>query len=180
MNRCIKVKYISLLVIIMLCFLMIGCKKEDLPLDDEGLYIPEVLQGEHTILEKDLDIYLLVQGKPAPELKYSITIFSDFKKENRTSRHYSYYQVDYITRDNVLEHHYHFFDYVTDGTQRSYAQKLLPYNKLSDLLDQIKVKFEYSFMIDDVVYEEECVFSEQMLLFDDKKTYFQNKLANIN
>lgn len=176
-----KKKYVSFICLIILCLLFIGCKKDEVPVDENGNYVAPILEGEHTIFEKDLDIYLLVQGKPEYQfgtekidLKYAITIYSDFKKENRTSRHYSYYQVDYITKDSKLNQYYHFFEFVTDGTERSYAQRFLPYNKLSDLLDLIKVKFEYSFMIDEVVYEEECVFEEDILEFNISDNYLDN------
>jgi len=173
-----KKKYLSLLFIIAICLMVISCKKDKIPVDDEGNYNPPILAGEHTIFEKDLDIYLLIQGKPEyvinsnnTELKYAITIYSDFKKDNRTSRHYSYYQVDYLTKDNVLNQYYHFFDFVTDGTERSYAQRFLPYNKLTDLLDVLRVKFEYSYMINEVVYEEECTFEEEILEFNQNENF---------
>ncbi len=171
-----KIKIFNVLIILILSMLLISCKKNDIPLDEDGKYNPPILEGNHTILDEDLDLYLLVQGKPDPDLKYAITIYSDFKKENRTSRHYSYYQADYITKDNVLNQYYHFFDFVTDGTQRSYAQRFLPFNKLSDVLKKITIKFEYSFMIENVVYEKECLFEEEMLDFNSNDEY----LTSIN
>lgn len=165
MNR--KRLFICLLFVMVL--LVTGCNKNK-EYDED--FTPDVLEGTHTIIEKDLDIYLLVQGKPVNnELNYSITIYSDFKKENRTSRHYSYYQVDYYTNDLKLEQYYHFFDYITDGTERSYAQQFLPYNKLSDKLKEIIVMFEYSFMIGEVVYEEKCTFKEEIIEFDKSQNY---------
>lgn len=162
-------KKILICLLLIMVLLVSGCNKNK---GNDEDFTPEVLEGTHTIIEKDLDIYLLVQGKPVDnELKYAITIYSDFKKEERTSRHYSYYQVDYYT--NELNQYYHFFDYATDGTERSYAQQFLPYNKLSDKLKEIIVMFEYSFMIGEVVYEEKCTFKEEMINFDENIIYLQ-------
>ena len=127
--------------------------------------------GNHTIVDEDLDIYLLIQNKPVYEEgktinKQSITIYSDFLKENRTSRHYSYYQVDYKTVNDNFNQYYHIFDFTTDGTERSYAQNFLPFNDLGSLLSEVSVKFEYSFMIGEEVFEKECVFKEEMIIFD--------------
>lgn len=161
-------KRICIYLLLVMLILITGCKKNKVDED----FTPNILEGTHTIIENDLDIYLLIQGKPINnELKYAITVYSDFKKENRTSRHYSYYQVDYYTNDSNRNQYYHFFDYATDGTERSYAQQFLPYNKLSDKLKEVIVMFEYSFMIGEVVYEEKCTFKEEMISFDSNKNY---------
>ena len=168
-------KRLFICLLLLMVLLVTGCNKNK---ENDEDFTPEVLEGTHTIAEQDLDIYLLVQGKPVNgELKYAITIYSDFKKENRTSRHYSYYQVDYYT--DKLNQYYHFFDYATDGTERSYAQQFLPYNKLSDRLKEIVVMFEYSFMIGEVVYEEKCTFKEEMISFDNSKEYL-NEINDYN
>ncbi len=160
MNKKLLLFYILLMVLV-----LVGCKK-----DEE--FIPDIITGNHTVIDEDLDIYLLVQGKPINnELNYAITIYSDFNKGERTSRHYSYYQVDYYTNDSKMEQYYHLFDYITDGTERSYAQQFLPYNKLSDTLKELFVKFEYSYMIGEVVYERELTFKEEVIIFDDRKNY---------
>lgn len=155
--------------------LFISCKK------DEKVELKEII-GNHTIVDDDLDIYLFIQNKPVYENnktvnKQAITIYSDFLKENRTSRHYSYYQVDYKTINDDLNQYYHLFDFTTDGTERSYAQNFLPFNDLGSLIKEISVKFEYSYMIGEEVFEKECIFKEEMISFDNNAIY-QNVLDN--
>ena len=171
-------KKIFILLLLIFMLVITGCNTNK-PSDD---FTPEVLTGSHNITSEDLDIYLLVQGKPVNgELNYAITIYSDFLKENRTSRHYNYYQVDYYTSDLNRNVYYHFFDYITDGTERSYAQRFLPFNKLSSELKEIIVQFDYSFMVGEVVYEKQAIFKEEMIVFDSTVNYLtEHKLYDVS
>ena len=48
-----KKKYVSFICLIILCLLFIGCKKDEVPVDENGNYVAPILEGEHTIFEKD-------------------------------------------------------------------------------------------------------------------------------
>ena len=71
---------IVLILLIVLCFgVFMGCDT------DEQRELTKIV-GNHTIVDEDLDIYLLIQNKPVYEEgktinKQSITIYSDFLKE---------------------------------------------------------------------------------------------------
>ena len=169
-----------ILCLLLICFItvFVSCKKdkETIPIDENNEIIKII--ANHTISEDDLNIYLLLQSKPVKENnqtfeKQSITIYSDFLKENRTSRHYSYYQVDYYYGDKS-QTYYHIFDFTNEANKRSYAQCFLPFNVLENRISNLAVKFEYSYMIGEEVFEKECQFLEDMIVFDEKYNYIES------
>ena len=142
-------KFLLIFIVFMFAIIFTGCKDKETE-DGEEKEI-EKISASHTIIDDDLNIYLLYQAKPVTKegsvvAEQSITIYSDFLKGDRTSRHYSYYQVDYQYGDNN-DTYYHIFDFVTDGTERSYAQNFLPFNEFSKMFEKISVLFEYSYMV---------------------------------
>lgn len=169
---CKKIKRL-MLSILLLCFIFIciGCNKDEQLVDEENIDIKDIVSS-HTLYEEDLNIYLLLQSIPEKEndkvaLKQSITIYSDFLKGNRTSRHYSFYQVDYKTE--VLNRYFHIFDFTNEANKRSYAQCFLPFSELDSSINEISVLFKYSYMIGEEVFEKEASFKENMIVFDKDK-----------
>ena len=177
-------KYLNKLIIcsllITIIIVSVACgKSNDKKLEyDENDEIVKI-DAQHTIVDEDLNIYLLVESIPAKKgietiEMQSITIYSDFLKGNRTSRHYSYYQADYTVLDKI-ETYFHIFDFTTEANKRSYAQCFLPFNELNSRISNIAVSFEYSFMIEDEVFEKECSFNEKMIEY--KEDYpFKDKI----
>ena len=172
-----KIRIFISILMMFFSILLIGCNKDKEEEPEDEKPIVENIEASHTVIDKDLNIYLLYQAKPTSEFgneetRQSITIYSDFLKGNKVSRHYSYYQVDYNINKKT-ETYYHEFDFITDGTERSYAQNFLPYNKFDNLIEDISVLFEYSYMINgsETVYEEKCSFKEKLTIFDKNKDY---------
>lgn len=176
------------LIIILLLFCMLaGCGGEEeyepmKPEDREGF---EKITAEHTIIDEDVSTYLLVKNKPFKnQLLYSITLYMDFEKGNRTSRYYEYYQMDYYLDNGKFGTHYHDFDRI-DGAQRKYGQNFMPYYNIGSNIQYFNFLSQYSFMMKnendkDVLYEKELKYKEEIITFESDANYIVINKNNNN
>ena len=137
-----------IIILLLLCMLA-GCGREEdyepmKPEDREGF---EKISAEHTIIDEDVSTYLLIKNKPFnDQLLYSITLYMNFEKGNRTSRYHEYYQMDYYLENDVFGTHYHDFDRI-DGAKRNYGQNFMPYYNLKSDIKYFNFLSQYSFIM---------------------------------
>lgn len=167
-----------LIIILMLLCFMVSCGEDTeyepmRPEDREGF---EKISADHTIIDEDVSTYLLIKNKLSKDdLLYSVTLFMDFEKGQRTSRYYEYYQFDYYLENDSFGTHYHDFDRI-DGALRKYGQNFMPYYNLNSDIDYFNFKLKYSFLMkndndEDILYEKEYKFKEEIIKFDETANY---------
>ena len=175
MNRIINKYFLIIGLVIISLFLLMGC-------DDEIKYVPptpdevenfQKISGEHTIEDDDVSSYLVVKNQPYnSELLYSLSIFMNFEKGERTNRFYQYYQVDYYLENDSFGYDYHIFDKI-DGAKRIYGQNFMPFYNLKSNIKTINYLIKYSFDMytndENVSYNKEISYSENIINFDDKE-----------
>ena len=166
-----------IIILLLLCMLA-GCGREEdyepmKPEDREGF---EKISAEHTIIDEDVSTYLLIKNKPFnDQLLYSITLYMNFEKGNRTSRYHEYYQMDYYLENDVFGTHYHDFDRI-DGAKRNYGQNFMPYYNLGSDIKYFNFLSQYSFMMKDdsgkdILYEKELKYKEEIIKFEKDANY---------
>ena len=183
-NKGIFKKYIYFLMIalvIVVSFVSLSC-------GDEGVYTPptpdevenfQKISGTHTIIDEDVSSYILIKNKPYKDnLLYSMTIYMDFYKGERTNRFYEYYQIDYYLQDDTFGYDYHLFDNI-DGAKRIYGQNFMPYYNIGGIVKNIKYQIKYSFDLKNKetneieTFNKVINYSEDLIIFDDKANYLE-------
>lgn len=176
-------KYLSILfVLIIQSILLTGC-------GESIKYVPKVpdevenfqaVKASHTISYDDVNCYVLIKNQLQDnDLLYSITVYMNFLKGERTNRLYSYYQFDYYLENGNFLYDYHLFDSI-DGAYRNYSQNFMPYYNLGYKIKNFNflVKYTYDMKNSETnkneSYEKEYSFSENIITFDNTQEYTQD------
>ena len=170
-------KYL-ILIMMVVCFLGISCKEKGYtPKKPEEIENFQRVNGTHLLECEDVSPYIVIKNKLLnQDLLYSMTLYMNFEKGNRTNRLYKYYQFDYYLANGEFLCDYHIFDNI-DGALRKYGQNFMPYYDLKSIVDKIMLRVKYSYEIFDedanegIAYDKEFSLSEDILFFDNKKDY---------
>ena len=171
-------KKYSILILLLVCFLGISCNKNGYtPKKPDEIENFKKVDGTHLIECEDVSPYIVIKNKLSSEdLLYSMTLYMNFEKGNRTNRLYNYYQVDYYLANGEFLCDYHVFDNI-DGALRNYGQNFMPYYNLKSTINRIMLRVKYSFEIFDeeanegLAYDKEIQLSEEILGYDNSKDY---------
>lgn len=170
---------ILLLVLIAHFIFLTGC-------GENIKYVPKVpdevenfkaVEASHMVSYDDVDCYVVIKNKlQKDDLLYSITLYMNFQKGERTNRLYSYYQFDYYLENGTFLYDYHLFDSI-DGAYRNYSQNFMPYYNLGHKIQNFNFLVKYSYDMKNPEtnkkesFEKEYSFSENIISFDDTKDY---------
>lgn len=183
-NKKFLKKYMYFLLIglvLFVTFIANGCGEniEYTPPTPDEVENFQKISGSHTIVDEDVSSYILIKNRPyKDELLYSMTIYMDFYRGERTNRFYEYYQIDYYLQDDTFGYDYHLFDNI-DGAKRIYGQNFMPFYNIGGVVKNVKYQIKYSFDMKNKetneieTFNKVINYSEDLISFDSNAKYSQ-------